>query len=372
MATATPPAASDRGRRPVRRGPRRSVLAVLAAAVAGAAVLAVILLATGAVQSGPTTAAAPSVTTGPVIGSLLHPTTLYTAAAPGVVDITARSARSTSTGTGIILDVQGRVLTADHVVRGASSVSVTLANGTTRSARVLGQDETTDLAVLSVNPSGLALHPLALGDSGALRVGDPVAAIGDPFDYRRSLSTGIVSGLDRTIQGLNGFSITHAVQTDAALDPGNSGGPLLDSAGHVIGVVDQIATGNSGADQSSGVGFAISSNVAKAELADLERGSTPTHAYLGIASAPAVGTSGTGGVVVQAVQPGGPAARTGLRAGDVIETIGGKSLRGVDDLISTVSAHRPGQTITLGIRRGSRQLTLRVALGTQPRNASAG
>jgi putative serine protease PepD len=367
MAAATTPSVSDRG--PHRRSRGRSVLAVVAAAVAGAAVLAVILVASGAFNSGTTSAAAPSVTTGPAIGGSLHPTALYTAAAPGVVDITARSPRSTSTGTGIILDRQGRVLTADHVVRGASSVTVTLADGTTRRVRVLGQDATTDLAVLSVNPSGLALHPLALGDSGALQVGDPVAAIGDPFDYRRSISTGIVSGLDRTIQGLNGFSITHAVQTDAALDPGNSGGPLLNAAGEVIGVVDQIATGNSGADQSSGVGFAISSNVAKAELAALERGSTPTHAYLGVASAPAVG--GTSGVVAQAVAPGGPAAKAGLRAGDEIETIDGRPLRGVDDLIALVSAHEPGQTITLGIRRGSRQLTLRVALGTQPPNASA-
>ena len=255
-------------------------------------------------------------------------------------------------------------------MRGASSVTVTLADGTARGVRVLGQDATTDLAVLSVNPAGLALHPLALGDSGALQVGDPVAAIGDPFDYRRSMSTGIVSGLDRTIQGLNGFSITHAVQTDAALDPGNSGGPLLDASGQVIGVVDQIATGNSGADQSSGVGFAISSNAAKVELADLERGSAPTHAYLGVASAPAVG--GTSGVVVQAVQPGGPAAKAGLRTGDQIETIDGRALRGVDDLIAIVSTHQPGQTITLGIRRASRQLKLPVALGTQPSNASAG
>jgi putative serine protease PepD len=362
----------------------RSVLAVLAAGVVGAAVLAVVLLATGAFSAGTTTAAAQPVTTGPAIGGSLHPTALFAGAAPGVVDITARSTttvaspfgrsrqQSTSSGAGILLDGQGRILTADHVVRGASSVTVTFADGAGRSARVLGHDTTTDLAVLSVDPSGLALHPLALGDSGSLQVGDPVAAIGDPFDYTRSMSTGIVSGLDRTIQGLNGFSISHAVQTDAALDPGNSGGPLLDAAGSVIGVVDQIATGNSGADQSSGVGFAISSNVAKAEVADLERGTTPTHAYLGIGSAPAVGAGSGSGVVAETVQAGGPAAKAGIRSGDVIEAIDGKTLRGVDDLIAGVSAHQPGQTITLGVRRGSRQLTVHVVLGTQPRKASAG
>jgi S1-C subfamily serine protease len=226
--------------------------------------------------------------------------------------------------------------------------------------------------VLSVNPSGLSLRPVALGDSAALQVGDPIAAIGDPFGYPRSLSTGIVSGLDRTIAGLNGYSIAHAIQTDAAIDPGNSGGPLLNARGQVIGIVDQIAVGNSGADSSTGVGFAVSSNVAKAELSELERGSAPTHAYLGVDTAPAVDIDGGPGVIVEAVQSGSPAAKAGVRTADVIEAVNGKQLRGVNDLIATVSAGRPGQTLSLGLRRGGRQLTLRVVLAAQPSHASGG
>jgi S1-C subfamily serine protease len=366
---------------------RRWALGTLASAVLGAAVVTGALFATGAVHTGggATQSAPVPVTSGPTAGGgTLHPAALYAAVARGVVDITARGTsttttpfgstkeQSTSTGSGIVLDRRGRILTAEHVIRGASSVSITFADGTTRSARILGKDPTTDLAALAVDPSGVSLHPLSLGDSAALQVGDPVAAIGDPFGYPRSMSTGVVSGLDRTIQGLNGFSVAHAVQTDAAIDPGNSGGPLLNARGQAIGIVDQIATGNSGADSSTGVGFAVSSNVAQAELADLERGQTPAHAYLGVATAPAVDADGGRGVVVVTVQAGSPAAKAGVRAGDLIQTIDGNPLRGVVDLIATVSAHRPGQTMTLGVQRGGHRRTLHAVLGAQPRATSGG
>jgi S1-C subfamily serine protease len=356
---------------------RRLALATLASAVFGAGALAAILFATGAVHGSTTgataQAAAQPVTAGPAVGSQsLHPAALYADTAPGVVDIIARGEQSTSTGAGVVLDRQGHILTADHVVQGSSSVSVKFANGTTRSVSVTGRDLATDLAVLSVNPSGLSLHPIALGDSASLQVGDPVAAIGDPFGYPRSMSVGIASGLDRTIAGLNSYSIAHAVQTDAAIDPGNSGGPLLNAAGQVIGIVDQIATGGSGADSSTGVGFAVPSNIAKAELSDLERGSTPTHAYLGVGTAPAVDVDGGAGVIVESVQSASPAAKAGVRVGDIVQTVDGKPLRGVNDLIAAVSAGRPGQTLTLGLQRGARTLTLRVVLAAQPRSASVG
>jgi S1-C subfamily serine protease len=367
---------------------RRLALVTLASALVGAGALAAILFATGAVHGSTTDtaqAAAQPVTAGPAVGtSSLHPAALYADSAPGVVDIIARGTttaqsplgstgqQETSTGAGVVLDRQGHILTADHVVRGSSSVSVKFANGTLRSVRVTGTDPATDLAVLSVDPSGLSLHPIALGDSAGLQVGDPVTAIGDPFGYPRSMSVGIVSGLDRTIAGLNGYSIAHAVQTDAAIDPGNSGGPLLNAEGQVIGIVDQIATGGSGADSSTGVGFAVPSNIAKGELSDLERGSTPAHAYLGVGTAPAVDVDGGAGVIVESVQSASPAAKAGVRVGDVVETVDGKTLRGVSDLIAAVAAGRPGQTLTLGLQRGSRHLTLRVVLAAQPRNASAG
>jgi putative serine protease PepD len=383
---------ASEGQRSGRPGPedgaglRRFAVATLASAVLGASLLAAILLASGAIETGASASAAPAPeTTGPTTpNAALHPAALYAAAAPGVVDITAQGSttvpgpfgstreQSTSTGSGIVVDRKGHVLTADHVVAGSSSVTVTFANGRTRKARVVGHDATTDLAVLAVDASALSLHPLALGDSAALQVGDPVAAIGDPFGYRRSMSAGIVSGLDRTIQGLNGFSVAHAVQTDAAIDPGNSGGPLVDSRGRVIGIVDQIATGNSGADSSTGVGFAISSNVARAELGALERGAAPAHAYLGVETAPSAGPGGGTAVAVVAVQGGGPAARAGLHAGDIVEELDGRPLRGVNDLIASVASHRPGQAVTLGVRRGARHLRLRVVLGLQPTTSSAG
>ena len=191
-----------------------------------------------------------------------------------------------------MLDTQGRILTADHVIAGASSITVTLQNGDTRSAKLLGGDTATDTAVLKVDPSGMTLHPLPLGSLATLRIGDPIAVIGDPFSFQRSLSTGLISGLDRTIQAPNGFTIAHAVQTDAAMNPGNSGGPVLDARGRVIGVADQIATGNSGADSSTGVGFAVPIDIVKTVLPQLERGTTPAHAYLGVGAADATGNGG--------------------------------------------------------------------------------
>jgi S1-C subfamily serine protease len=358
-------------------GLRRVFAVTLASAVLGAGVLAAILFGAGAVHTQSTSSPVP-LTAGQTAGDTsLHPAVLYRDVAPGVVDITARGTttvqspfgttqeQSTSSGSGMVVDRKGHILTADHVVAGSSSVSITFSNGTTRTAHVLGQDRTADLAVLAVNPSGLPLHPLPLGDSAALQVGDHIAAIGDPFGYRRSMSIGIVSGLDRTIQGLNGLSLPHAVQTDAAIDPGNSGGPLLDARGQVIGIVDQIATGGSNVDSSTGVGFAISSNVAKNELTALEHGSAPAHAYLGAQTAPAVVFDGGSGVVVEGVASGGPAAKAGLHAGDVIKTADGRALRGVNDLIATIASHRPGQTIALGVQRGSGHVTVRVVLGTQ-------
>jgi putative serine protease PepD len=378
------PRATDSGR--ATSAPGRWALAMLASAVLAAAAVVAVLFATDAVHTGGTTvsAAAPPTSGATVGGGSLHPAGLYADVASGVVDITARGTTrvaspfgstrepSTSTGSGIVVDRRGDILTADHVVRGASSISIAFADGATRSARVLGHDATTDVAVLAVKPPVPSLHPLALGDSGALQVGDPVAAIGDPFGYQRSMSTGIVSGLDRTIQGLNGFSVGHAVQTDAAIDPGNSGGPLLNARGQVIGIVDQIATGSSGADSSTGVGFAVSSNVAKAELGALEHGSAPAHAYLGVGTAPAIDLGGGRGVVVVTVQRASPAAKAGVRAGDIIDAVDGRPLRGVNDLTATVSARRPGQAMTLAVRRHGRRLTLHVVLAAQPRAASAG
>jgi putative serine protease PepD len=305
----------------------------------------------------------------------LNAAALYRSAAPGVVDITATgtgsaaptpfgqgSGKSTATGSGFVVDSSGHIVTAAHVIDGASSIKVTFSDGTTRTATLVGQDDATDMAVLKVDPSGLNLHPLTLGGSASLHVGDAVVAIGSPFGYQESLSTGVVSGLDRTIQAPNGFTVAHAIQTDAALNPGNSGGPILDSAGHVIGIADQIAT-NGSADQSSGVGFAVPSDLIAAELSRLEAGKTVDHAYLGVATSESTSTTGA---LVASVSSGSAAAQAGIRSGDVITAVDGKAITGSGDLVSEIAAHAPGDTLRLTVRQGSSTRTVSVKLGTQP------
>jgi putative serine protease PepD len=312
----------------------------------------------------------------------LNASALYANTAAGVVDITSRgiasssgggspfggpSQSSTATGTGFVVDGKGHIVTAAHVVQGASSITVKFQDGTTRTAKLLGTDEATDVAVLSVDASGLTLHPLALGSSAALGIGDQVAAIGDPFTYERSLSTGVVSGLDRTISAPNGFTVAHAIQTDAALNPGNSGGPVLDASGQVIGIVDQIAT-NGSSDTSSGVGFAVPIDLVKSELGQLEAGKTVRHAYLGVATSTA--DSATPGALVQSVTSGGPAADAGLRSGDVVTSIGTSTIHGTNDLVAAIATHKPGDRVELTVRRGSQTVKLTATLGTQPTQAT--
>jgi putative serine protease PepD len=373
--------------RPGAHGPRRRAIALLVVltAILGGGAGAGLVLATGAGDGTTTTTVtqAPSATseTSSTAGAL-NASTLYANTAAGVVDITSRgiasssgggspfggpSQSSTATGTGFVVDGKGHIVTAAHVVQGASSISVKFQDATTRTARLLGTDEATDVAVLSVDTSGLTLHPLSLGSSAALGIGDQVAAIGDPFAYERSLSTGIVSGLDRTISAPNGFTVAHAIQTDAALNPGNSGGPVLDASGQVVGIVDQIAT-NGSSDTSSGVGFAVPIDLVKSELGQLEAGKTVHHAYLGVATSTA--DSATPGALVQSVTSGGPAADAGLRSGDVVTSIGTSAIHGTNDLVAAIAAHEPGDRVELTVRRGSQTVELTATLGTQPTQAT--
>jgi putative serine protease PepD len=281
----------------------------------------------------------------------------------------AESAESMATGSGFEVDEEGDVVTAAHVVDEASSVEVIFQDGTTRKAEVLGIDEASDLAVIKFNPEGIELHPLTVGDSSALKVGAAVAAIGAPFEYAWSFSTGIVSGLDRTIEAPNGFSVSHAIQTDAAVNPGNSGGPLLNAEGEVIGVVDQIATDGS-ADQSSGVGFAVPSSLVAAELEQLEAGEKVEHAFLGVATA--TPTAGTEGAEVAEVETGSPAAEGGVKQGDVITELDGERIDSTEALVAAIGARKPGDTVTLEIERGSTSTSVKVTLGTQPAESGLG
>lgn len=381
---ASPPVPNGRPEPPARRRRLTAALALAVAAVVGAIVLAVVLDAAGAFDrtTAAVSPAAPAAGNG---GTSLNAAALYAGAAPGVIDITAhsssttpegpfgppRKAQSIDTGTGSVIDRQGHILTADHVVAGASSVSVTFQDGTTRKAKVLGGDRATDVAVLKVDPSGLKLHPLPLDSVSAMRIGNPLAVIGDPFDFHRSLSTGVISGLDRTIQAPNGFMIAHAVQTDAAMNPGNSGGPVLNARGQLIGVADQIATGGSGADSSTGVGFAVPIDIAKSELSQLEAGRTPAHAYLGVSAEDASNNGGKSGALVGATAPRGPAARGGIRAGDVIVSVGSAKISGVNDLVTAASSHKPGDRVAVTIVRGGKRLTRSVTLAKEPASATS-
>src|SRR4051812_1129089 len=314
----------------------------------------------------------------------LDPKSLYAAASPGVVDITSRGVtdgeasqnpfggpqqqqQGTATGTGFVVDKDGNIATAAHVVDGASSITVTFQDGTTRTAKPLGKDDATDVAVIKVDPAGLDLHVLELGSSAALGVGDPLAVIGDPFGYERSISTGIVSGLDRTIQAPNGFTVAHAIQTDAAMNPGNSGGPVFTAEGKVIGIADQIATGGS-ASANTGVGFLVPIDLVKAELPQLKAGQSVRHAYLGVSTGDASTATSTGAVIGQ-VSDGGPAAAAGLRQGDVVTQIGSSPIHDSGDLVAAVATHKPGDKVDVSVKRGGSTQKVTVTFGTQPSSA---
>jgi putative serine protease PepD len=374
------PGGGSRGRPPGRRS--LAVLLCVAALLGGGASAGILALAGAFGRGGsPTTTVVESASTGASDGSStgLDARAVYSATSSGVVQITATgtgssqpnpfgqgSSQSEATGSGFVVDGNGDIVTAAHVVDGASSVKVTFSDGTTRGATVSGEDNATDVAVLKVDPSGLTLHPLKLGSSASIGVGDEVAAIGSPFGYSESVSTGIVSGVDRTIQAPNGYTVAHAIQTDAALNPGNSGGPILDSSGHVVGIADQIAT-NGSADQSSGVGFAVPVDLVTRELGALEAGKTVQHAYLGVSTGQSTGTTGA---LVGSVTSGGPASSAGVQAGDVITAVGGTKVADSNGLVAAIAAHNPGDHVKLTIRRGSSTVTVTATLGTQPNTRS--
>jgi S1-C subfamily serine protease len=296
----------------------------------------------------------------------------------------------TATGSGFLIDTEGHVVTNSHVVDGADEVEVTLgASETTYTAEVVGTDPATDVAVVKVDAPADRLHPLALGDSSKVEVGDPVVAIGNPFGLDRTVTTGIVSALQRQIQAPNGFSISHVIQTDAAINPGNSGGPLIDASGRVIGINSQIQTG--GNRGNVGIGFAVPVNTARDVVRQLiERGEVE-HAYLGISGgsitadlARALKLPVDRGVLVNEVVEGGPAEEAGLRGGDtsatiegariklggdVITEVDGERVTGMEEVIEAVNAASPGERMKLTVHRGDSTKEIIVTLGVRPDSA---
>jgi putative serine protease PepD len=296
---------------------------------------------------------------------------IYEQSAEAIVEITVTSAgqatpfgggggNARSQGSGFVYDDEGHVITNQHVVDGAESVSVKFTDGSTHDAEVVGSDPSTDVAVLRVDVPASVLEPLALGDSDAVEVGDGVVAIGSPFGLDQTVTTGIVSALHRQITSPNNFAIDDAIQTDAAINHGNSGGPLLDLRGRVIGVNSQIESESGGND---GVGFAVPSNtverIAQALIAD----GSVEHAYLGVSTGDA--EDGEGASLAE-VRTGTPAAEAGLRSGDVVTAIDGEAVTSSNELRRLIDSHSPGDSVELTLERDGETKTVQVELGSRP------
>jgi S1-C subfamily serine protease len=326
------------------------------------------------------------------------PKGIYERESPGVVTVIATGLESgdgdqEGLGSGFVISGAGEIATNAHVVtsgegaaiRKASKVYVRFGDGNQVAAEVRGFDPFSDVALLKVDPAGLTLRPLPLGTTADLHVGAPVAAIGSPFGEEQSLSVGVISGLDRSIESLTGFDTTGAIQTDAAINHGNSGGPLLDGRGRVLGINAQIQTSTG---DGTGVGFAVPVDVVKRSLAQLRRDGRAHYAYLGVSHvevypqlAERFDLPVDAGAWVQDVTAGGPAERAHLRAGDdterfqdrdfrvggdVITAVQGRPVRGESDLAKALLAHKPGDTVTVDVRRGGKRLQMRIKLGERP------
>ncbi|MDX6555786.1 MAG: hypothetical protein QOD86_1981 [Miltoncostaeaceae bacterium] len=288
-------------------------------------------------------------------------------------------------GSGFVVDDQGHVVTNQHVVDGAQKVTVTYADGSERDAEVVGTDPSTDLAVLKVSDPPASARPLQLADPSSIEVGEPVIAIGCPYGLEGTLTAGVVSALDRDIQAPNGRTITGVVQTDAAINHGNSGGPLLDAEGRVIGVNAQIESESGG---SVGIGFAIPSGTVRSVVSQLVQGHDVKHPYLGVEiatvspeAAADMGAPREGGVALVGVVEDSPAGRAGLKAatgsetrngrevpsgGDLITEVDGDAVESSEDLQSAIAAKKPGDKVALTVYRDGQRRTVMVTVGTQP------
>ena len=352
----------------------------------------------------PEVAAASATTQAAAATSTLSINEIYRRSAPGVVQITSTSSSKTGTdpffgtpfsspsqqalGSGFVLDMAGHIVTNYHVVQGATKIEVSFSDQSSHSATIVGSDPSTDLAVLKVDAPVRALTPLPLGNSDLAQVGDQVVAIGNPFGLDRTATAGIISAIQRRITAPNGFSIDHALQTDAPINHGNSGGPLLDAHGDVVGVNSQIETGGNATEGNVGIGFAVPANTVKNVVAQILANGKVAHAYLGVTvqdldtnlvrlfhlPVPA-------GVLVQTVQAGSGAEKAGVKGGTQQTTVAGESYRMGGDLIvaaggkpitstgalrDLIAGYKPGDKLSLTLYRGTKKITVAVTLGRQP------
>jgi S1-C subfamily serine protease len=332
-------------------------------------------------------------------GRIFDPSAIYRRESPGVVTIISTGlggGDQSGLGSGFVISGDGEIATNAHVVtsgegaaiRKADQVFVRFKDDNQVPAKIVGFDPFSDVALLRVDPAGLTLRPLPLGSSADLTVGAPVAAIGSPFGEDQSLSIGVISALDRSIESLTGFATPGAIQTDAAINHGNSGGPLLDARGRVLGINAQIQT-TSG--EGSGVGFAVSVDTVKRSIGQLRRDGRARYAYLGVSTSPLYPQLAENfnlpvqhGAWVQSVTPGGPSDRAGLRAGDhaerfqdsdyrvggdVIVAVGGHPIREEDDVANALVQLAPGTDVDLQVMRDGKRRTVRVKLGERPLDA---
>jgi S1-C subfamily serine protease len=318
---------------------------------------------------------------------------LYARENPSVVNITiygqqGRQVAALGEGSGFVFDASGDIVTNAHVVQHADQLEVTFSDGTVLAAKIVGQDLNSDLAVVKVDQLPANAQPLALAQMSDLAVGETVVAIGNPFGLDGSISKGIISALGRNISSLTSFSIPEAIQTDAAINPGNSGGPLLDLAGHVVGVNAQIATGGT-SSSNSGVGFAIPVNIVSKVIPELIKNGKYDWAWLGIRGGnvtpslvDAMKLPVNRGAYVVEASAGGPAAQAGLRGagtsstvngravqtgGDVITAINGQPVNAFDDLLIYIALQtQPGQDVTLSIVRDGQSQDVKLRLGSRP------
>jgi S1-C subfamily serine protease len=371
-----------------------------------AVVIGAVLIATGVIDVGDKNAAParqpalsnPHPDSAPARGGLTV-RDIYRKDGPGVAYIQAEIVQTTAnpfgfpqqqpgeaTGSGFVLNGRGYVATNAHVVSGARNVTVRFGQGRSVTAKIVGSDPSTDLAVIKVDPSKVKLTPVPLGNSTGVQVGDPVVAIGNPLGFRDTVTTGIVSALGRDIKAPNEFTIDHAIQTDAAINPGNSGGPLIDANGRVIGINSQIAT-SGGSKGNLGIGFAIPVNLAKQIIPTLIKNGKVQHAYIGVTTtsvtaevASALKLPAQSGALVEAVAAGGPAAKAGIRAGsrqvqglvaggDLIVGIDGTPVHSSEDVATAIGDNKPGQRVRVDFYRGSTKKTAMVTLANRPSKA---
>jgi S1-C subfamily serine protease len=329
---------------------------------------------------------------------------IYKRDAPGVVQITATSVtpgqtdpfnvfpstptRQQSLGSGFVIDRAGHIVTNYHVIQGAQQIQVSFSGQDEIKATVVGKDASTDTAVLKIDAHARALTPLQLGNSDAVTVGDAVYAIGNPFGFTRTLTTGVVSAVQRQIEAPNSLKIDHAIQTDAAINHGNSGGPLIDAAGRVIGVTSQISTGTTGQQGNLGIGFAVPVNTVRQVAAQIISTGKAEHAFLGVTTAAITRQLArlfnlpvSQGLLVTAVDKGSSADKAGVLAGktsvvvqgesyilggDIVVSVDGRALSSFEALRDAISQHKPGDKVELELYRHGSKKSITVKLGNRP------